>query len=95
MSLRSIHLTSNRNAKRTYPIAARELPDFFLPTNLQILANDLEAAKVTERVRLTDVRGYLRQQLSVAYDNLIRPVGKLSNGPAGPARTAGRPDRAP
>ena len=75
---KSTHLSSNRNPKRSYPIAPRELDDFFLPENLEVLAGDIEQGRVTDAVRATDVRNYLRQQLSIAYDAMSLPSPKLS-----------------
>ena len=87
--LKSTSLTSNRAAKRTYPIAPRELPSFLLDENLAVLADDLARAKVTERVRSTDVRSYLRQQLSVAFDLMANPVTTFP--PPGAVGPDGRP----
>ena len=75
--IKSLRLPADRAAKRSYPIAPGELLDFFLETNIQLIADDVEASRPTETVRASDVRSYLRQQLSVAYDLLGRPSSKV------------------
>ena len=76
--LKTLRLPSDRAAKRSYPIAPGELVDFFLESNLQVIADDIEQKRATKTVRASDVRSYLRQQLSVAYDILSRPSPKAA-----------------
>ena len=67
-------LPSTRNPKQTYPISAREVPDFFLPENLITLAEDAQKAMITKTPRAIDVRSYLRQSLYVAFDAMSKPI---------------------
>ncbi len=71
-SLNNLNLPSVRSAKQLYPIAPKELLDFFLEENLYLLAKDaLEASRVKE-IRSTDVRAYLRHTLESAYSAMAR-----------------------
>lgn len=75
--LKTLRLPSDRAAKRSYPIAPGELIDFFLESNLQVVVDDIIKNRPTKSVRASDVRSYLRQQLSVAFDILSRPSPKV------------------
>ncbi len=76
-NIRTIRLPSDRVAKRSYPVAPRELADFFLAANLETIAEDIQRGRPTRNARASDIRSYLRQQLSVAYDVMSRPSAKV------------------
>jgi hypothetical protein len=67
-------LPSTRSAKRYYPIAPRELKDFFLEENLNLLAKDAREASRTKTIRKTEVRNYLRHTLETAYFAMCCPT---------------------
>ncbi len=74
--LNNISLPSVRTPKQLYPIAPRELKDFFLEENLYLLAKDaLEASRV-KQIRATEVRDYLRHTLETAYRAMSFPTAK-------------------
>ena len=62
-----VALPSVRTAKQFYPIAPRELKDFFLEENLDLLARDASEASRTKTIRDSEVRTYLRHTLETAY----------------------------
>jgi hypothetical protein len=80
-SLGKIALPSVRSAKQIYPIAPRELIDFFLEENIFILASDAKAASRSKIIRLIDVRNYLRQTLGQAYDAMANSTLKEPSFP--------------
>ena len=73
-SVNKISLPSVRSAKQFYPIAPRELLDFFLEENIYILAKDINEASRAQTVRATEVRSYLRQTLETAYSAMAYPT---------------------
>ncbi len=66
-SLNKLNLPSARTAKQLYPIAPKELLNFFLEENLYLLAKDVQEASRIKEIRGTDVRAYLRHTLEPAY----------------------------
>ena len=66
-SLNNLNLPSVRTAKELYPIAPRELLNFYLEENIYLLAKDALQASRTEVPRLAEVRSYMRTTLSSAY----------------------------
>jgi hypothetical protein len=71
---RTLNLPSVRTAKQLYPIAPRELLDYFLPENIYLLARDAMAASRTGEVRSSDIRSYLRHTLEAAYAAMTYPT---------------------
>ncbi len=66
-SLNKISLPSSRAGKQFYPIAPRELLDYLLEDNVYFMAKDALESSRTERVRVSDVRSYLRHTLTTAF----------------------------
>jgi hypothetical protein len=64
----NLSLPSTRSSKQIYPIAPREVVNFFLPDNILLLAKDVKQSLMTTNPRATDVRNYLRHSLWPAYD---------------------------
>ncbi len=69
-----VALPSVRTAKQFYPIAPRELKDFFLEENLDLLAKDAQEASRTKTIRNNEVRTYLRHTLETAYNAMSYPT---------------------
>ncbi len=66
--LNNLNLPSVRTAKELYPIAPRDLLDFFLTENIYLLAKEVKEASRVQEIRAVDVRNYLRHTLGPAYD---------------------------
>jgi hypothetical protein len=73
---------STRTPKDHYPIAPREMLNFFLYKNVYRLAKDAKGALLTKTPRETDVRSYLRHSLNVAYDAMARITKRQTEPPA-------------
>ena len=69
-----IALPSVQTAKQFYPIAPRELKDFFLEENLESLAQDAQESSRTKTIRSNEVRDYLRHTLATAYYAMSYPT---------------------
>jgi hypothetical protein len=63
----NINLPSVRTPKQLYPIAPRELKDFFLEENIYLLAKDAQEASRVKQIRALEVRDYIRHTLETAY----------------------------
>lgn len=76
---------SARDVRRLYPIAPGELTRYYLTANMLAIADDAWKSKALKMSRATEVRAYLRHQLSVAYDMMSTPTGPglppLAQGP--------------
>ncbi len=68
----NLSLSSTRGQKGIYPIAPRELINFFLPRNIYLIARDVKQSLLTKNPRATDVRSYLRHSLYVAYTAMAK-----------------------
>src|SRR5262249_29644206 len=79
--MRTTSFASSRNTKRLYPISPGEVQNFFLSKTLLVLAEDIAQTRSTQQVHATDVRNYLRHQLSVAFDLMSRPVSRPTQQP--------------
>jgi hypothetical protein len=66
-------LPSVRTPKQAYPIAPREVIDFFLEENIYMLAKDAKEASRTATIRSNEVRDYLRHTLAAAYPAMLYP----------------------
>jgi len=75
-TLNKLALPAVRSAKQFYPIAPRELINFFLEENIYTLAKDAKDASRTSTIRAIDVRNYLRQTLETAYYAMAFPTPK-------------------
>ena len=84
-SLNNLNLPSVRTAKQLYPIAPKELLNFFLEENLYLLAKDVQEASRIKEIRGTDVRDYLRHTLEPAYAAMADrpPAARCSAAPGG------------
>lgn len=71
--LRARSLPSTRNPKQIYPIAPREIQNFFIEDNVYRIARDAEQAMISQVPSASDVRNYLRQSLKTAYDLMQNP----------------------
>ena len=69
-----LNLPSVRTAKQFYPIAPRELLDFFLDENIYLLARDIKESSRVENIRAVDVRNYLRHALTPAFRAMLYPT---------------------
>ncbi len=80
-SLNKISLPSSRAGKQFYPIAPRELLDYLLEDNVYLMAKAALESSRTERIRLSEVRSYLRHTLTTAFyvmnSNTRRMSGQL------------------
>ena len=71
-----ITLPSVRTAKQLYPIAPRELKDFFREDTIYLLARDAVEASRVQTIRNIDVRDYMRHTLQTAYFAMTVPTQK-------------------
>jgi hypothetical protein len=78
-TLNNVILPSVRTPKQLYPIAPRELKDFFLEENLYILAKDAQEASRAKQIRALEVRDYMRHTLETAYFAMSRQTRKGGN----------------
>ncbi len=69
-----VALPSVRTAKQFYPISPRELKDFFLEQNLDLLAKDAQESSRTKTIRDNEVRTNLRHSLETAYYAMSYPT---------------------
>jgi hypothetical protein len=67
-SFLNVNLPSTRTEKEIYPIAPREIMNFFLCKDIYLIAKDAQQSLITKVPRATDVRNFLRQSLFVAYE---------------------------
>jgi hypothetical protein len=73
----NVNLASVRTPKQFYPIAPREILDFFLEENIYLLATDAYEASQVKVIRVSEVRDYLRHVLDPAYFAMTRPTEKV------------------
>ncbi len=71
-NLSNVNFTSNRYDARPYPVAPSDMGDVFLVRNLLRLARAARAAQTTVRLRATDLRSFLSQELFDAYAIIAR-----------------------
>jgi hypothetical protein len=84
--LNNLNLPSVRTAKQFYPIAPRELLNFYLEENIYLLAKEAMESSRTKEMRLSDVRNYLRTTLTSAYYVMsTRPQQRFEAGAGAPA----------
>ena len=74
--LNNLNLPSVRTAKELYPIAPRDLLDFFLTENIYLLAKEVKEASRVKEIRAVDVRNYLRHTLGPAYAAMSHPTAR-------------------
>ena len=72
--LNNLNLPSVRSAKELYPIAPRDLLDFFLTENIYLLAKEVKEASRVKEIRAVDVRNYLRHTLGPTYAAMSHPT---------------------
>jgi hypothetical protein len=70
-------MPTSRAISKPYPISPSDMPSVFFPAHLVWLAEAARNAMVTEEPRATDVRAFLSQQLSQAYDLLPYYVASI------------------
>lgn len=72
----SLALSSGRVVNYNYPIAPSDYECVFLEKNLETISKSTMNALATKRIRGTDVRAYLQQELEAAYDLMSGKCGE-------------------
>ena len=78
MTKMNVSLASVRTPKQFYPIAPREMLEFFLEENIYLLAKDVSESSRVKQIRSSEVRDYLRHILDPAYFAMAVPADKSS-----------------
>jgi hypothetical protein len=87
----NLTLPTSRSPKQQYPIAPRELLDFFLRKNIHAIGKDADQAgrNIATRPNLLNVRSYLRQTLTTAYKYMTDPTALELAEPPSPGALPG------
>lgn len=71
---------ADRGTQQYYPVAPNDLPEIFLESTLDHVAFAVDARLKNKVPRASDVRAYLKNMISIAYDTMARPPALKGEG---------------